>query len=382
MVENADVVVIGGGVVGLSVAYHLAKKGCPRVIVLEKGLTGSGATGKSVGGIRHQFSTEINVRLSIESIKMFKSLSDELASPVDLKWVGYLLLCSAEGEMGAMRANMAMQRGLGVQVELLKGDEVKKLFPQLNCDDLAGAAFCPQDGYGDPGQIVAAYAKGARALGVEIYEHNEVKALALSRGGIEAVISEAGRIETRTVVCAAGPHSSIVAAMAGIKLPALPYRRQVFVTEPFPEIPGEIPFTIDVHSGFYCRKESGGILMGMADESEPPSFNLDVDWAWLEKVVEAAVKRLPHLERARIMNAWAGLYCITPDHHPILGAVPGVDGFLFATGFSGHGFMHSPVVGKLIAEQILDGRTATLDIHPLRFSRFEEGDLIEEKNVY
>lgn len=382
MVETADAVVIGGGVVGLSIAYHLAKEGCPRVVVLEKDLLGSGATGKSVGGIRHQFSTEINVKLSIGSVKMFKAFGEELGSPADLKWVGYLLICSTEKEMETMMANVAMQRRLGVKVELLKGDEVKKLFPQLNCEDIAGATFCSQDGYGDPGQILAGYGKGARALGVKICERREARGIVVSRGRVEAVIAEGGKIATHCVVCAAGPHSALVAAMAGVELPALPYRRQVFVTEPFPEIPGEIPFTIDVHSGFYCRKESGGILMGMADESEPPSFSLDVDWSWLEKVAEAAMGRLPGLERARIMKGWAGLYCISPDHHPIIGGLPGLEGFLCATGFSGHGFMHSPVAGKLIAELIVNGRATTLDIHPLRFSRFAEGDLIEEKNVY
>jgi sarcosine oxidase subunit beta len=380
--ERADVVIIGGGVVGTSTAYHLAKLGCRDVILLEKEIgLGMGSTGRSVGGIRQQFSTPTNIRLSMDSVKQFHRFAEELDVPARFHWVGYLFLISTDEDWEAFQRNVALQRSLGVkEVQLLSPEEVLDLVPQLNVEDLRGATFCPTDGFGDPYEVCMGYAEGAKRLGVRILLETEAVGIRVEKGRVRAVQTSKGEIETRWVVNAAGPYAGVVGRMAGVELPIQPFRRQVFVTDLFDGLPETFPMVIDFAPSFYFRREGAGVLMGMTDKEEPPSFNTNMNWGFLDKVVEQALHRVPVLAEAGLMDAWAGLYDTTPDDNPILGPIPGVEGFLCAAGFSGHGFMHSPMTGQVMAELIVDSHPS-LDLTELSIERFTREGVAAEWNV-
>lgn len=380
---SSDVVIIGGGIVGISIAYHLAKKGCSNVIVLEKErLIGSGSTSKGAGGIRQQFSTEINIRLSMESVKIFEQLADEIGCKDLFYQNGYLFLLSTEEEMESFKKNVVLQRDMGLEVDILSPGDVKSMIPFVNTDDLLGATFCGTDGYADTDGVLQGFAREAKRLGVEIYLQTEVEGIEVKNGKVCRVKTGRGDIETHMIVNAAGPYSAIIGKMAGIDLPVRPFRRQIFITEPMSFIPDSMPMVIDFNTRFYCRKESGGLLMGGGEKKEQSSFDTNVDWDSLEILVEKGIHRIPAIKDAKIKRGWAGLYSITPDFNPILGRVPLVEGFICAVGFSGHGFMHSPVAGKLISELIIDGEASTIDLSPLGINRFGDKDkIVPEQNV-
>ncbi|MFV1951202.1 MAG: NAD(P)/FAD-dependent oxidoreductase [Nitrospinota bacterium] len=380
---SSDVVIIGGGIVGISIAYHLAKKGCSNVIVLEKErLIGAGSTSKGAGGIRQQFSSEINIRLSMESVKIFEQLADEIGCKDLFYQNGYLFLLSTEEEMESFKKNVVLQRDMGLEVDILSPGDVKSMIPFVNTDDLLGATFCGTDGYADTDGVLQGFAREAKRLGAEIYLQTEVEGIEVKNGKVCRVKTGRGDIETHMLINAAGPYSAIIGKMAGIDLPVRPFRRQIFITESMSFIPDSMPMVIDFHARFYCRKESGGLLMGGGEKKEPSSFDTNVDWDSLEILVEKGIHRIPAIKDAKIKRGWAGLYSITPDFNPILGRVPRVEGFICAVGFSGHGFMHSPVAGKLISELIIDGEASTIDISPLSINRFEEKDkIVPEQNV-
>jgi sarcosine oxidase subunit beta len=381
MIDKAYVVIIGGGVIGTSIAYHLAKKGCRDVVLIERDLLASGSTSRSAGGIRQQFSTEANIRISMESVKAFERFSEEMEAEIDFRQFGYLFLATDDEDWEDFKANVALQRSLGLKVELLSPTEIEKLAPYLYLEDVIGGTFCETDGYADPYSVTMGYAKQARRMGVEIYLKTEALDIKVREGRVEGVVTSEGEIATLVVVNAAGPWAAEVGRMAGVEIPVQPYRRQIFVTAPFGELPERIPMIIDFAPSFYFRREGAGILMGMTDKEEPPSFNINTDWEFLVKVVEQASYRSPILEKASIMRGWGGLYAVTPDDNPIIGKdIGGVRGFYCAVGFSGHGFMQSPAVGRIIAELILNGKT-TFDISQFRFERFEAEELVREKRV-
>jgi sarcosine oxidase subunit beta len=381
MRSTADVVIIGGGVIGTSIAYHLAKMGAQGVLVLEKeSMLGTGSTGKCAGGIRQQFSTAVNIRLAMESVRFFERFQQELGADPEFRQYGYLFLATTAEDATTFRQNVALQSSLGLDVYTLTADEAKDLVPACNVDDVLLATYCASDGYADPHSVLQAFAKGARQLGVEICTATEVTGIRLKGNRMDAVITNRGVIETPIVVNAAGPWLASVARLAGIDLPVVPYRRQIFVTNPFPAIPDPVPMVIDFEPSFYFRKEGPGILMGMTDDEEPPSFNTHVDWDFLEQVVEKAVHRAPVLAQAGFMDGWGGLYAVTPDDNPILGPLPEIEGFFCAGGFSGHGFMQSPAVGRVLAELILRGH-AEPDISALSIHRLREGREFREARV-
>jgi len=381
MRSTADVVVIGGGVIGTSVAYHLAGMGARNVVLLEKEpILGAGSTGKSAGGIRQQFSTAVNVRLAMESVRFFERFRQELDADPEFRQYGYLFLATTEADARDFRDNVDLQRQLGLKVDVLSPQQAKQLVPPLNVDDVILATYCPTDGYADPHSVLQGFAKGARRLGVEIETGVAVTGIDVTAGGVRAVGTSAGRIDTCTVVDAAGPWIAEVAQMVGIELPVRPYRRQIFVTEPFAEVPECVPMVIDFAPSFYFRREGPGVLMGMTDAEEPSSFSTHVDWEFLAKVVEQALHRAPVLAQAGIMEGWGGLYAVTPDDNPVLGLVPEVEGFVCAGGFSGHGFMLAPATGRAIAELVLNGRPAQ-DISPLSIDRFRAGYEFREDRV-
>jgi len=381
VLDRASVAVIGGGIIGASVAYHLAKRGAKDVVLVEKEpLLGSHATAKAAGGIRQQFGSEVNCRLSIESVRQFERFEKEMDCSAEFHQRGYLWLATRPEEVEVFRRNLAIQQPLGIPSHLVTPKEALAIAPYLRIDDLVGGTFCPTDGYASPADFLTGYEKQAKRLGVRFHHPCTVSRIRAREGRIEALETNLGEVVTDTVVLAAGPFSPRIAQTANVDLPIQPYRRQIFVTKPFPEIMEEMPMTVDFTSGVYMHKESGGVLMGLADKDEPPSFNETVDWGFLERVIELAMHRVPSLERAEILRGWAGLYDTTPDHHPILGRSPDLPGLLLACGFSGHGFMHAPAVGTVTAEIVLGGKPS-IDVAALSLSRFREGNLVHESHV-
>lgn len=377
MEKKADVIIIGGGIVGLSIAYYLALRGAGKIVLFEKGQLGEGSTSRCVGGIRTQFSTEINIRFSLESLKTFEQFKEEFGVNPEFKRIGYLFLATTEWEIGAFRENMKLQRKFNIPVEFLSPDEIRSRWPYLRTDDILGGTFCSWDGYAGPSEVLSGFVNGAKRAGVKICEGMEIMGISLARGRIHSVKTKGEEIFTPVVVNAGGPHAASIGEMADIKIPVKPLRRQIFITAPFHVTNGPIPLTIDFHRGWYFRKEGNGLLLSGPLDPEP-SFSLNVDYEAMAETSENAMYRVPALEKARIARGWAGLYEISPDHHAILGKVPEVEGLILANGLSGHGFQHSPAVGKVISELITDGEARTIDISSLSIERFEKGELVLE----
>lgn len=381
---TADVVIIGGGIMGVSIAYHLVKSGARSVVLLERlGAFGNGSTAKASGGIRAQFTSEINIRLSIASVKMFEEFPKEVDPDVQFKQYGYLFLATTDREMAGFRRNVAFQRFLGLEVELATPQRIREIAPYVNLNGILGGTFCDRDGYGSPLDYVQGYARRAKQMGAKLFLETAAVGIDVQGSRVKGVRTTKGTISTPVVVNASGAHSAEIGRWVGVEIPIQPYRRQAYVTKPFrtPELdPARMPMTIDFHTGLYAHGESAGVLLGWSDPAEPPGFNEQTDPEFLEKLIERAVLRIPCLEKAEILRGWAGLYETTPDCHPILGEVPEVAGFTCAAGFSGHGFMHGPIAGKLIAELILAGKPS-IDISCLSLSRFRNGKLLREENV-
>jgi sarcosine oxidase subunit beta len=379
-VERAEVVVIGGGIVGASIAYHLAAKGVRDVVVLEREHLGSGSTSKNAGGVRLQFSSEINVRLSQRSMPHFERFAEEMGVDPEFHQVGYLFLITSDRDVAAFERSLALWQRLGVPAQRLDAAGAQAAFPDIRTDDVRFATFCPKDGYLDPTSLLHGYVSRAREQGVRFREQEAVAAIDREGGRVTAVRTTKDTIACGTVVNAAGPWAGQVGALAGIDIPISPLRRQIFVTDPVPGLDHDFPLTVEMETSFYFHRESGGVLLGMADPADGPGFDDSLNWDFLPTIVERALDRMPLLERANVKTGWAGFYEDTPDKHPILGRVESVPGFVCAAGFSGHGLMHAPAAGEAIAELIVDGRT-TLDISRLAYDRFVSGDLIREHNV-
>ncbi len=381
--STADVVIAGGGVMGLSTAYHLLRKRPGlRVVVLEKGpFFGCGSTGKAAGGFRHQFATEINIRLSLFSIAMMERFHEDPGAPLAMRFCGYLFLLTREEDVAAFRAQVDLQRRLGVPTEWLDGDEIRRRLPMMRLDDVIAGTFCPRDGLLSPMDLVHGYAAGARRRGAILLTDTPVTGVRTRGGRIEAVITPLGEIAAPILVNAAGAWAATIGQMVGVELPIRPYRRQYLVTTPIPEIPPDFPMVIDFARSLYFHREGEGILTGMSNRAEPPGFHEQPDPEWELVHMEAAIARMPLLERTGVRARVAGLYEVTPDAHPILGRVPVVEGFYVVAGFSGHGVMHGSIAGLLLAEEILDGAAHTLDIALLRWERFAGTGSAAEYNV-
>jgi sarcosine oxidase subunit beta len=379
--NTADIVIIGGGVMGTSAAYHLAKCGMKNILLLEKEkFFGTGATGRCAGGVRYQFSTEINVRLSLESLPMIERFKAEIGQDVNYRKYGYLLVATNEKDATTFRHNVELQNGLGVPTQLLSGDEVRERLPLMKFEDAIFGTFNQEDGVVDPNSVVAGYISAAQKIGVRALTRTEVTGIRVSGDQVEAVETTQGVIQTHMVLNAAGPWAGQIGEMAGVHIPIVPVRRQMFTTNPLKEIPEDFPFVIDFAQSLYFHREGEGLLIGMSNQNEKPGFDQNIDEEFEFVNLEAAIERMPLLERASRASHWAGLYEVTPDAHPIFGGSH-VKGFFICAGFSGHGFMHGPVAGKLLSEYMIDGKFSTLDVSMLDLARFEEGRLIREYNV-
>ncbi|MEF3273462.1 MAG: FAD-binding oxidoreductase [Chloroflexus sp.] len=384
MDDRAQVVIIGAGVIGASIAFHLAERGWRDTLILEREeVEISGSTARSAAGVRHQFSSRTNVLLSKYSIERLRYFETEVGGHAELRQVGYLFLINDETTWAQYMRNVAMQRELKVRVEVLSPDEAARFVPGMRIDDLIGATFGPDDGYCDPYGIALGYLRAAQRHGVRLRRGTPVTGFQITGGRVTGVTTPNGLVGCEIVINCAGPWAGEVAALAGLDLPVRPYRRNVYMTTPFPAISAPIPLTIDVGTGFYMRREGQSILMGRSNPAEPSSTNTNVDWDWLEAVIEAGIHRFPILETASLaeQQCWAGLYEITPDHNPVLGRHPELEGYIDASGFSGHGIMHAPATGLLIAEEVIDGRAHTINIDELRIDRFHRNQLTSELNV-
>lgn len=388
--KTSDIVIIGGGIMGASTAYHLAKRGGVRVTLLEREKQfGQGSTARCAGGVRHQFSTEVNIRLSLESIKMMERFPEEIGQEIGLKQIGYLFVIDDERDMAQFRANVALQNRLGVESQVLSVDEIRQRVPLLNLDGIVGGTIYERDGLADPSSIVLGYinqtrrlAKASHAAPIHLLNQVTVTGIRLNDGQVQAVVTDQGQIATETIVITAGAWSGQIGELLGCDIPIKPVRRQIAVTTPLPELPPDFPFVLFFGQTLYFHPESGqSILTGKSNPAEPPGFETDVSRQWTETHLLEAMDRFPLLEKAGLLSEWAGLYEVTPDEQAILGKMPGPEGVIIAAGFSGHGFMHGPIIGKLMAEEILEGRAHTVNIDDLRYERFELGKDVREYNI-
>ena len=385
MTETSDVVIIGSGIVGSSVAYHLAQQGCTNVLVLEREAhQGKGSTGKSMGGVRAQFSTPVNIQMSKYSIDFFSKFDEVVGHPADYRAHGYLFCATNEKHLNYLKANRERQNAFGVtNVEWVTPEDIVKIVPQLRVDDILGGTFCPTDGFVDPHSVMMGFMLNAREKGVRLWLDTRVTGIEVEDGRVTSVVTSRGPVSTRIVVNAAGAWAAQIANMAGAELPVEPLRRQLVPTEPFDELPKRFPMVIDMSTGFHFRREGKGILLAWNDPKETPGFKTDFDETFVEKILTHAASRVPVLAEAEVnpRRAWAGLYEMTPDHHAIIGQSPNVQGLYFVNGFSGHGVMHSPASGRITADLILQGHSDLVDAKQLGVERFKEGKLLEETAV-
>jgi sarcosine oxidase, subunit beta len=387
MKRTADAVIIGGGCMGASVAYHLTRRGITDILLVEREtLLATGSTGRNAGGVRHQFSNAANIRLSIESIRFLEGFADEVGHAIDFHQDGYLFLLSSSATVDSFRKNVALQRSLGVEVEWLDPEAAAQRAPGLNVDGVAAATFCRRDGIADPNGVTMGFARAAQAAGATIERDTEATGIRLERQRVGAVETSKGIVETRVVVNAAGPYARQIGRMAGIEVPVDPIRRHIFIAAFDRTAPGAatavVPtskiMVIDFDTTFYFHREGAGLLFGMGDPQEVPTFDTTVQWDFLPQVVDVAVKRLPALAGASISHAWAGLYEVTPDANPIIGPVPEVEGLFLINGFSGHGFQHSPAAGRILADVIAGGNPC-FDLTPFDLRRFARGPAAGER---
>jgi sarcosine oxidase subunit beta len=391
--KRADIVIIGGGIFGTNLAYALATRGVTNIVLLEQDVLAAGSSGKATGGLRQQFADEPDIRFSIEGVNFYKRFTceyipaDTANRPPSFDQYGYMFLCSTQESWQAMRTYVQRQHALGVPTQLLTPAEVRAHVPQLVVDDLLGATFCPTDGYSDPGAMARALASAASELGVCIQEHTPVTAITVQQGRVESVSTPDEKIMTPIVVNASGVYASLVARLAGITdLPVWPLKRQLYQTEVFDDLPEDVPMVVDAETGFHFRRRDGGVTLAMplpvsAEQVErnrrlePETFELDLDptlWPLLQSEIR---RRCPALSRATIRRAWAGLYEMTPDEHPIIGATE-VKGFFCGCGFSGHGFMHAPGAARLLSECLLGKQENASELEMFSLQRFRTGKLI------
>lgn len=380
MKSKASVVIVGGGVVGCSIAYNLAKLGVKDVVLLEKSFLAAGATGRCGAGVRQQWGTEMNCRLASGSMKIFENMNEilEAKKDIELKQKGYLLLAYSEKEMNQFQKNIKLQHSLKIPSQLVTPKEAKEIVPYLNTDRLLGGAFCPTDGHANPFLVTQAYADAARRLGVEINTYTEVVGIKKANGKIVGVDTNRGQIATEKVVNAAGGYSQVIGEMVNLELPVYSERHQILVTEPVEPMQG--PMVMSFSYNIYCQQSPhGSFIMGFGDPNEPRDFNICPSWKFLEEMARKATWLLPPLKHLRVVRQWSGLYNITPDSQPILCQAADLSGFYLAIGFSGHGFMIAPMVGIVMAE-LITGQEPSIKLD-LDLGRFDRGELILEPSV-
>jgi len=381
MTGTADAIIIGGGCIGLSTAYQLAKQKFGKIIVLEKEMfLGTGATAKCAGGIRAQFTTKINVQMSMISEEMLVRFEEDTGYPLVFDQNGYMFLLFNDTQVKTFGKSIEMQKSLGLPVDFISPEEISEIAPAVKNDDVLKATFCKNDGIADPGDMISGYSGIARKLGVEIITEAEVTGIKMSGSKVSGVITANGEIASPLVVNCAGPYAKTIAKMAKVDIPIEPVRRQIVTTGKLDYIEHSFPMVVDTNSGLYFHRESPGLLLGWADPDVKPAIDESVDPDYTDNILMKALDRIPRLETAEIAKSWAGLYEITPDHHAIIGWEKKAEGMFYVGGFSGHGMMHAPAAG-LVSAEIICGKEPTIDISALAPDRFEKGELTNETNV-
>lgn len=376
---RADTVVVGGGIVGAAAAFELARKRAGRVVLVEREmLLGTGATARCAGGIRAQFSSEVNCRVSQLAEHIFAHFEEEVGVPAAYDQVGYLFCLTETEHVTAFRKNLAMWQNLGLPAVWLSPDDIKSRLPEVETSDLLGGTFCSSDGLADSGEFMTAYEKQARVCGVTILSGEAVTGVHTQGGRVTGVETPGHVIHAEHVINCAGPYAAEIGRLAGVSIPIVALKRQICKTAPLDWVRDDLPMIVDMGSGLYTHKESGGMLMGWADPAVKPGYDQSTDPDYTDQIIMRALARIPRLETASITNAWGGLYETTPDHHAIMGPVDGLEGFWICAGFSGHGFMHAPAAGRLMAEWIVDGKPS-IDLTRLRYERFQEQPRIEHE---
>lgn len=376
---SAEAVVIGGGVMGTSTAFHLAEAGVD-VLLVERAELASGSTSKAAGGVRAQFSDPLNVAIALRSLGSFDHFHERPGAEIDLRRVGYLFLLDRADDVVAFRRAVALQNELGVPSRIVTPEEAADLSPLAGLDGVLAAAFCPLDGHASPESVVQGYAAGARRHGATVVTGCAVTGIETRAGAVRAVRTSSGRVTTDVVVCCAGAWSRQVGELAGVGLPVDPVARQITYTVPLAHLPDVVPFTIDFSTGLYFHREGPGLLFGMADPRQPPGFGAPTDPDWLSRVLEVAERRAPVLADAGIAGGWAGYYEVSPDHNALVGEATAPTRFLYATGFSGHGFLQGPAIGEILRDLVLR-REPFVDVSALSVTRFTEGRERPERNV-
>jgi len=381
MKTNYDAIIVGGGITGLALAFNMAKAKFGDILVVEKELfVGAGATAKCAGGIRAQFSSKVNIEVSIKAIEVFEHFEEITGEPALYDQVGYTFLLTDEATVESYTKAFELQKSLGLDVRMLSPEDVSELAPPVRTDDIIKATFCPRDGLGDPHEFLQGYFRASKSLGVEILTETPVTDVLVSDGKVTGVITPTGEFSSPLVINAAGPFAKLIGKMADVKIHVEPYRRQIVTSGQLDFIPDTMPMVVDVSSGLYCHRESKGLLMGWADDSVEPGFDESQDPDYNDTILMKALDRIPRLETAEVANSWAGLYETTPDHHAIIGFADEVEGFFIIGGFSGHGFMHAPGAA-IIATEMMAGQKTSIDISRLAPNRFVEGSIEKEVNV-
>ncbi|MCF0077533.1 FAD-binding oxidoreductase [Streptomyces lomondensis] len=357
---------------GTAIAFHLAEAGVRNIVVVERGELGRGSSGKPIGGVRAHFSDPLNIELGSRSLRAFRDFPDRPGADIRLDTVGYLFLLTTERQAADFEAGVRLQNSLGVPSRMTGPEEARRLCPYVRTEGLVAAAHSPADGHARPGLVVQGYARAAARAGVVLATHTTVTGLDTAGDRVTAVHTDRGRIDCATVVCAAGAWSARIGEMAGVALPVRPVRRQLAFTVPLTPPAPRIPFTIDFTSSAYFHNSDDGLLFGLADPREPDGF--DTTWTpdWLELFREAVRHRAPALADLETAGGWAGLYEVTPDHNALIGRSSEVVNFLYATGFSGHGFLQAPAVGEIVRDLCLE-RAPCVDVGPLSADRFRSG---------
>ncbi len=383
--HDADVIIAGAGVIGLSIAYNLAlaEKDLKIVVVEREKLPGMGSTAQCTGGIRHQFTTKINIQLSKMSMSFFKNFNSHMGMPIFLRQRGYLLCTGQEKRLAEFEAMLNLMKKLDVPADFWKEKQIGEKYPFINTKDLKGATYCPLDAYADPGNVVQGFYKQAVRKGVHVRLGEAVEEILTENGRIKGVKTSKQKLCAPVVVNAAGPWFTHLANLAGLDMPSRPFRRQVYVCSPMQEIPAKSPLVVDMDTGFYMHVEKNGtLLLGGTDKDNAPGDSTAVDWSCLDDFIEAAVNRIPALENAEIMRAYVGIRSLTPDYHGMLGESIKLPGFFLAGGFGGQGFMHAPAIGLITAEIITSGNCKLVDITDLSPDRFETGNGNTETTIF
>ncbi|HUV31508.1 MAG TPA: FAD-binding oxidoreductase [Acidobacteriota bacterium] len=381
MRATADVVIVGGGIIGTTVAFYLARENVGQITLVEREMfLGACSTSKAAGGVRAQFNSKINIEMSMLSEKLFKRFKEDTGSDALYKQVGYMFVLSDDKDIEMHKQGYELQRSLGLDVHLVKPEDIHQYAPHVRTDDIKLATFCGDDGLADPHEFLSGYERAIRRLGVAIELETEVTGIEVTAGAISGVKTVKGDIATPLVINCTGAYSARIGRMVGADVEVKPYRRQIVTTGELDFLRPDIPMVVDVKTGLYCHKESKGLLLGWADKSVPPGFDISIDPDYTDRILELALERMPQLETAEMANEWAGLYETTPDHRAIIGWEPSVKGMFHVTGFSGHGLMHAPAAG-LVTSEITAGKEPSVDIKSLSPDRFRLGELVEETNV-